>query len=85
MFASFRKVAVFSLVCACGPSEGDAPTEPPSEPQSESAPEIQAPLEDELVDDEVPLEDVDVDEMDEHALEAACFAGQQAACDQLGH
>lgn len=73
----------FSVGCGAEPAETapqeSAPAETPQEPaQEEDFPE----------EDEVPLageDEEDVDAMDEHALEAACFAGSQAACDRLGH
>lgn len=84
------RVVLFSLAFACvacgGSDEADpaaSPTEAVDPAANSETSQAEEELADEL-DDEAPLE-VDVDDMDEHALEAACFAGQQAACDQLGH
>lgn len=90
MFPWVPRAAVFllTLCVACGtdaaepaqPSETEA-VEPADGPASDPSDD---PDDEDFPEDEAPLE-VNVDEMDEHALEAACFAGQQAACDQLGH
>ncbi|MFT5353030.1 MAG: hypothetical protein ACI9KE_000227 [Polyangiales bacterium] len=88
MFAWLLRIAALSLILgvACGGDETTDPAEP-TEPETRQAvdPVLEEPDDEELLEDEEEPLDVDVDEMDEHALEAACFAGQQAACDRLGH
>ncbi|MFK8002506.1 MAG: hypothetical protein AB8H86_23145 [Polyangiales bacterium] len=83
-----RAVVFFLTLCvACG-TDADGPVDPG---ESEAAEPAEGPADgpaddpdnEDFLEDEAPQ--ANVDEMDEHALEAACFAGQQAACDQLGH
>ncbi|MFW6051959.1 MAG: hypothetical protein ACODAU_12350 [Myxococcota bacterium] len=59
-------------------------TEPRSaEPEAAEAAEPAAPAPPEPPPE--PPEPADLDEMTEGELEAACFEGQQRACDRLGH
>ena len=95
VFAWTRRMVVLLLLCvACGAGEAEQEAAPPqtdqtSEQSDESdpseAPRPQEPPADEELDEPLVEPSVDIDDMDERALEAACFAGQQAACDQLGH
>jgi len=80
-------LALALVLAACGPKEEEAPAAPaePAEVEPEAAAE--EPAFDEPEEDEpLPaLGERELDEMDQPALEAACFGGSTAACDRLGH
>ena len=77
-----RWILALALV---GCADSSPPVEPPA-PVATSA-EVAEEEPDEFEEDEPEpsLSGADLDEMDRPALEAACFAGQSAACDRLGH
>ena len=81
-----RAALVLALLLSCGPSEEEAPAaEAPAEAEAE--PELdEEPLIEPEEEEPLPaLGERELDEMDQPALEAACFGGSTAACDRLGH
>ena len=79
-------LALALLLAACGPKEEEAPAAPAEpaevEPEAAEEPAFDEPEEDEPL---PALGERELDEMDQPALEAACFGGSTAACDRLGH
>ncbi|MBO6939944.1 MAG: hypothetical protein JJ863_33545 [Deltaproteobacteria bacterium] len=75
------------LALACGPSEEEAPAAAEPQEAEPAEPEEAEPLAEEPEEDEpLPaLGEQELDDMDQPALEAACFQGSTAACDRLGH
>ena len=76
---------VLSAGVACDePPPTAAPSAPPDQP---SQPQRADEPADEIEDEAPPAAEapLDVDSLDQPALEAACFEGSQAACDRLGH
>ncbi len=87
------RLGAIALVLSLGACDGDAPSQTAQE-ESTLVREESAPSENEVEEDEesaededpsTPLDEATLDEMEDSELEAACFQGQRAACDRLGH
>lgn len=81
-----RALFVIAMLLA-GCSERSSPPPAPA-PRLVEEPVVEEPVEEPIPEEqqEPPaLTDEELEQMDQPALEAACYAGSSAACDRLGH